>query len=195
MDKPQSAKKTSEKCRCTNNVDWYWGETFGRRLDSNSWIWKPLNFTRFKDVKRYLQSLGKQCLKFRDNLLGHDWVLNFLQRHTNLLLKRSCHNIKRSRAEKSEDEIEAYFDNLRRSIENIPASNILNFDETNLSDDPGSQKCLFRCGIKYPERVMNTSKTSLSVMIAISGSGSVLLPYTVYKAERLYNQWTKERAI
>lgn len=133
-------------------------------------------------VKRYLQSLGKQCLSFRDNLPGHDWVLNFLQRHKNLLSKR------RSRAEKSEDEIEAYFENLRRSIENISASNIVNFDETNLLDDLGSQTFLFRRGIKYPEHVMNTSKTSISVMFAISGS--VLPPYTVYKAERLYDQWT-----
>lgn len=79
------------------------------------------------------------------------------------------------------------------SIARLPASNILNFDETNLSDDPGSQKCLFRRGMKYPERVMNTSETLISVMFAISGSGSVLPPYTVCKAERLYDQLEGQR--
>ena len=34
----------------------------------------------------------------------------------------------------------------------------LNYDETNLSDEPGQKKCVFRRGINYPERVINFSK-------------------------------------
>lgn len=37
---------------------------------------------------------------------------------------------------------------------------------------------------------MNTSKASTSIMFAVSGDGKVLPPYTVYRAERLYDQWT-----
>jgi len=141
-------------------------------------------------VKRYLERMGRTVRKFRDNMPGGDWVLNFLDRHKHRLSQRSCQNIKRARAEKNEEEINEYFLNLRESIENVPPNNILNFDETNLSDDPGSTKCIFRRGMKYPERVLNTSKASISVMFAITGTGEVLPPYTVYKAERMYDQWT-----
>ena len=43
---------------------------------------------------------------------------------------------------------------------------------------------------KYPERIMNSSKSSISLMICGSASGTMLPPYVVYKAENLYNTWT-----
>lgn len=141
-------------------------------------------------VKKYLDESGKTIRKFANNLPGNDWALNFLGRHKHRLSQRICQNIKRVRAEKTEEEMQNYFQNLERSLESVPPGNILNFDETNLSDDPGSHKCIFRRGMKYPERVMNTSKASISVMFAITGAGDVLPPYTVYKAERLYDLWT-----
>lgn len=39
-----------------------------------------------------------------------------------------------------------------------PPENIYNFDETNLRDDPGVKKCIFKKGTKYCEKVQNTSK-------------------------------------
>lgn len=141
-------------------------------------------------VKMYLNKAGKTIRQFDANMPGIDWVAKFLERHNDRLSQRSCQNIKRCRAEKTLDEIQDYFANLERSIQNVPPCNILNYDETNLSDDPGSRKSIFRRGMKYPERVMNTSKASISIMFAVTGSGEVLPPYTVYKAERLYDQWT-----
>ncbi|KAJ8911226.1 hypothetical protein NQ315_014938 [Exocentrus adspersus] len=75
------------------------------------------------------------------------------------------------------NEVEEYFENLSRSLVNVPPQNILNFDESNLTDDPGAKKCIFRRGIKYPERVMNTSKSAISIMFAASAAGTVLPPY------------------
>lgn len=49
--------------------------------------------------------------------------------------------------------MEDYFRRLRLSLDGIPAENIINYDETNLSDNPGSVKCIFRRGTKYPERL------------------------------------------
>ncbi|KAJ8911211.1 hypothetical protein NQ315_014923 [Exocentrus adspersus] len=125
-------------------------------------------------VKRYLDKAGKTIRQFAENLPGIDWVVKFLERHKDRLSQRSCQNIKRC-AEKTTDEIQEYFANLERSLQNVPPGNILNFDETNLSDDPRSR---------------HTSKASISIMFAVTGSGKVLPPYTVYKAERLYDQWT-----
>lgn len=141
-------------------------------------------------VKRYLDRCGKRIPKLPDNFPGHDWVLNFIDRNKAKLTQRSCQNIKTVRAEKSEDELKNYFQNLEQSLNGVPPENCLNYDETNLTDDPGSTKCIFRRGTKYPERLMNTTKAAISVMFAITADGEALAPYVVYKAERLYDQWT-----
>jgi len=59
---------------------------------------------------------------------------------------------KRSRASVSADEVKEYFDNLKQTIENdgaeIPPEQIYNYDETCLTDDPGTKKCIFKKGVK-----------------------------------------------
>ncbi|XP_065664792.1 uncharacterized protein LOC136086420 [Hydra vulgaris] len=79
--------------------------------------------------------------------------------------------------------------NLEETIKNILPQNIINYDETNLSDDPKSKQMIFRKGTKHAERVINTSKSSVSIMFACSADGVFLPPYTVYKAERLMGTW------
>ncbi len=76
-------------------------------------------------------------------------------------------------------------------MEGVPNENIINYDETNLSDDPGRKKVFTKRGLKYPERVMNSSKSATSIMYAASASGAVLPVYVVYKAKHLYNTWTR----
>lgn len=81
-----------------------------------------------------------------------------------------CQNIKRSRAALNNDIIHEYFDNLSQTLEGIPLSNIINYDETNLSDDPRRKKVICKRGTKYPERVMNQSKSAtISYVCCISG--------------------------
>lgn len=112
-----------------------------------------------------------------------------MKRHKEELTQRAAQNIKISRAEKNKDEIGSYFENLQQSLNGIPKENILNYDETNLSDNPGAQKCLFRRSVKYPERVMNYTNGAISIMFAITSGGECLPPYVIFKAEHLYQQW------
>lgn len=74
---------------------------------------------------------------------------------------------------------------------NIPQENIWNFDETNLSDDPGQKKVICKRGMKYCERIMNFSKSAISLMLSANAAGEILLPYVVYKAEHLWSTWTE----
>lgn len=140
-------------------------------------------------VKSHLDKEGTRVRKFKNNLPGVEWGYSFLKRHKHRLTQRQCQNIKRVRAEKTEEEFINYFNNLERSLQDVAPCSILNYDETNLTDDPGSKKCIFRRGTKYPERVMNSTKTAISIMFAVTASGEILPPYTVYKAERIYDQW------
>lgn len=68
---------------------------------------------------------------------GPDFIKCFLNRHKNEIASRLSQNIKRSRAAVSLEIIEAYFNELEVSLQEIPLCNIINYDETNLVDDPG----------------------------------------------------------
>lgn len=72
---------------------------------------------------------------------------------------------------------------------------ISNCDETNLTDNPKTKMMIFRKGIKYAERIINTAKSAISIMFACTASGHMLSPYVVYKAERLQDTWMKGEPI
>ena len=80
-------------------------------------------------------------------------------------------------AELSEKVIDQYFENLKTTLEGVPAADIVNYDETGFSDDPGKSKAIFRRGSRTSERVIDHSKVNTSVMFAISASGRTLPPY------------------
>ena len=111
-----------------------------------------------------------------------------MKRHENLT-KRNCQNIKRARGELKPSDVKHYFENLEESLKDVLPENILNFDETNLSDDPGVEKCIFRRGVKYPERLINHSKGNISIMFCGSATGELLPPYVIYKSVHIWDSW------
>ncbi|XP_074039998.1 uncharacterized protein [Leptinotarsa decemlineata] len=140
-------------------------------------------------IKYHLEREGKVVPKFKDNLPGSDWALSFINRHRNQLSQRICQNIKRSRAAVSPENINAFFEELGATLENVPPHLIINYDESALSDDPGRRKLIFKKGCKYPERIMNQTKAGVTVMFAATASGELLSPYVIYKAVHLYDLW------
>ena len=58
---------------------------------------------------------------------------------------------KHSHAKINPETVNEYFDNLESVLEGIPPHYIFNYDETNLSDDPGRKKCLMKWRTKYPD--------------------------------------------
>jgi hypothetical protein len=48
-----------------------------------------------------------------------------------------------------------YIENVRTVTEGVPPENIFNFDETNLTGNPGQKKVIVRRGVKYPEKICN----------------------------------------
>lgn len=89
----------------------------------------------------------------------------------------------------SHESINAYFDNLTPVITNVPPLNIFNYDETNMSDDPGKNKGIYKRGVKYPEKIMNFSKSATTIMVCGSADGVLLPPYVIYKSVHLYDTW------
>lgn len=140
-------------------------------------------------VKKFLDEQRRHVKRFVDNTPGVEWGLAFLKRQSDIISSRLCQNISRKRAAVSESDVESYFHHLQISTADVQPENIINFDETGFTDNPGAKKCLFRRGCKYPERVMNATKTSTSVMFACTAAGKFLPPYVVYKAQNLHDRW------
>ncbi|KAJ4433576.1 hypothetical protein ANN_15885, partial [Periplaneta americana] len=75
------------------------------------------------------------------------------------------------------------------SRKGVPPEGIINYDETNMCDEPGKKKVIVRRNCKHPERLMDGMKSSTSVMFAGTASGHCLPPYVVYRSEQLYHTW------
>ena len=123
------------------------------------------------------------------NLPSFEWAKSFIKRHQDRLRVRICQNIKRARAAVSAADVENIFQLYAKVLDGIPASNVYNYDETNLSDDPGQRKFIFKRGVKYSERVMDSTKTAISLMFCETADGVVLPAYVVYEADHLWNTW------
>ena len=107
---------------------------------------------------------------------GIDWVRGFIKR--NQLTQRISDNVKVARAEVNEEKINNYFNELESSLDGIQASHIFNYDETNITDDPGAKHVIVRRGRKI-------------VMFAGSAAGEFLPPMVVYKSENVFENWVK----
>lgn len=76
---------------------------------------------------------------FKNNFPGHDFVEGFIKRHKKEISQRICENIKRPRAAVSSDTIKNYHIKLQKTLESVPPTHTLIYDETNLTDDPNKK--------------------------------------------------------
>ena len=142
-------------------------------------------------VKHFLDKEKIKHRRFKSNMPGEDWLRRFLNRHD--LVMRNTDNVKPQRFEIGEDDMNDFYDELQLTLINVPATNIFNFDETNLADDPARRKCIVRRGFRRIESKVVNSKVGFSVMFSGSADGLFLPPMVVYKAasENVFNNWTR----
>lgn len=146
-------------------------------------------------VKNYLDKKGVKINISKNNFPVYEWVKSFLNRHNNLSVRMSS-NIKRVRVQVGLDEINSYMDNFSDVLKYKPPSRIYydrrNYDETNLSDDPGNKKVICKRGMKYVKkcfvamRRVNTFHLVWFVRLKIYGQlgqkvGQNMLAITVLK--------------
>lgn len=139
-------------------------------------------------MKSYLDKQRVTDNRFNNNLPGIDWLKSFMKRHN--LTSRLADNVKPSRAEIDAQSVNSYFDELEQTLKGIDP-NIYNYDETNVSDNPGSKQIICHHGLKRVERKIEHSKSCLSVMFCGGATGVYLPPMIVYKAKNIYAEWTR----
>ena len=104
-------------------------------------------------AKLYLDQAGRKVKAFKNNMPGIDGAHRFAKRHKNSLMSHLCRNIQVVQSQIDSDTVNKFFDNISMTLQGIDASSIVNYDETNLSDDSGGAKLLFKRGTRYPERI------------------------------------------
>ena len=92
------------------------------------------------------RGIGINC--FKNNMLSKEWVESFVKANSDLLSHRICQNINPFRASVSPEIVEKFFVNFAQNIEGVPSQNMLNYDQTNLSDDPRKKKVIMKKGTK-----------------------------------------------
>ena len=107
---------------------------------------------------------GRIVREFYNNFPGREWALRFLKCHNAALTQQMSKNIKNCRALVSSSEITKFFYNLKITLKygeeiQVPSSNVFNYDETNLSDNPGSKRCIFKA-----VKNQNVLKTEIRVL-------------------------------
>ena len=107
-------------------------------------------------VKAYLDKKCDTVSCFKENMPGNDWLRGFIKRHN--FTKRITDNVKAARAEVNHEVINNYFDNLEEWIKDIPPETIFNYDETNITDDPGAKLVITRRGKNRIKRKIQHSK-------------------------------------
>ncbi|KAF2894648.1 hypothetical protein ILUMI_11524 [Ignelater luminosus] len=137
---------------------------------------------RRKFIQDYLNRKGIVIRDFNENLPEIDW-LHFRKRNKELSI-RLAENTKRCKTALSEEHVNNFFDEFDATVKDVPSTNIVNYDGTNLPDDPGKEKI---------RRTMDTPKGSVSAMFAAVADGTLLPQYVVYKATNLYPEWIEGR--
>lgn len=139
----------------------------------------------------YLEEKQIEMPQLKENMPGVDWAKNFFKRHNKELAGRTATNISRKRAAVTSEILDEFFDNAEAELTSVPPENIINYDETCLSDNPGAKLFIFKRGCKHPERVVNNNpKSSISIMFSGTASGHVFPCYVVYKATQMWNVWS-----
>ncbi|XP_074040067.1 uncharacterized protein [Leptinotarsa decemlineata] len=141
-------------------------------------------------MRDYLRKKSVQIRQFVNNTPGEEWAKHFLTRHPRLSV-RFAENIKRSRAGVTQVILTNFVNNLRTVLQGVEPCNIWNYDESNLTDDPGKKKVITKRGVKYPEIIRNSSKSSISLMFAGNAVGVLLPPFVVYKSTNMWSTWVE----
>ncbi|KAI6651098.1 Laminin subunit alpha-1-like [Oopsacas minuta] len=78
-------------------------------------------------------------LRFKQSMPEIEWIRSSLKRNKNISLRFSS-NINKTKASLSSETINQFFNHMSKELDSIQPSNIWNYDETNLTDDPALPK-------------------------------------------------------
>ena len=146
-------------------------------------------------VGNYLKCTKKKN-PFKDTIPGEGWWSGFMKRHPEIR-KRKPQHLQMVRAKQSNRIIVNHWFTscLEPALQNLDLFNkpeqIYNVDESGFPLSWTPKTILTKKGQKTPQALMaGSGRENITVQTCISGSGTLLPPYVVYKGERLMSNTT-----
>ena len=137
-------------------------------------------------VKTYLDKKDVIDRVFKDNMPHNDWADLFIKWHS--LTQRLADNVCPSHLQVSSDNIKVYFQNLSEALERIPETNIFNYDETNVTDDPSQKSALYREGLQEFNKKQNIQSSRYQLCLV-----KMQLESTYHQCIRRVDDWGPKR--
>ena len=100
------------------------------------------------NMNKFSSVVGRKIPSLKGGVFpGENWLYLFLKRHKKDISQRYAQLITHSHGLLTLEEFHKYFKNLECTLAGVPAENIFNYDETNVSNNAGSEELLYRRGI------------------------------------------------
>lgn len=138
-------------------------------------------------IGRYVNE-NKIETPFKNGIPGNDYFIRFKRDFKLSQKKPQCVEVARKR---SMDPfiIYDYFNLLKENIENVPASQIFNIDETSFCLDPSRVKVVGEKGKAAHRTTSGPGRENITVLLGGNAAGEKLPPLVVFKGKNIWDTW------
>jgi hypothetical protein len=153
-------------------------------------------------VKWLIMEIVKKVDRKADTKTGKAWIANnqpcytwyrrFLDRHSDKIRSRVVENLDPKRWKVSFDDVKSLYiimDELRKKYPDLPAANIANLDETNLTPERRKSRVLAAKGAKRTHSLCNDARFSMTALPVIFADGTQMPPHFIIKGQRRPQWW------
>eukprot|EP00873_Tetraselmis_striata_P006199 jgi/Tetstr1/426463/TSEL_016764.t1 len=137
---------------------------------------------------------GKAWLN--NNKPSYTWYRRFLERHSDRIRSRVVENLDPKRWKVTLDDLKSLYDildNLRKIYPDLPARNVCNLDETNITPERRKSRVLAAKGARRTHTLCNEARFSMTALPVVFADGSEMSPHFIIKGKRRPKWWGSQK--
>eukprot|EP00873_Tetraselmis_striata_P041716 jgi/Tetstr1/461980/TSEL_007053.t1 len=137
---------------------------------------------------------GKAWLN--NNKPSYTWYRRFLERHSDRIRSRVVENLDPKWWKVALDDLKSLYDildNLRKIYPDLPARNVCNLDETNITHERRKSKVLAAKGARRTHTLCNEARFSMTALPVVFADGSEMPPHFIIKGKRRPKWWGSQK--
>lgn len=123
---------------------------------------------------------------------SYSWYRAFLDRHFDVIRSRVCENLDPKRWKVDYESVKSLYDIMEQICEqypNLPAANVCNLDETNLTPERRKSRVLAAKGARRTHTLCNDARFSMTCLPIVFADGSFMPPQFIVKGKKRPNWW------
>ena len=151
--------------------------------------WLIMEVVRRASGKAY-SPVAKKLLD--NNRPSYSWYRKFLQRHQDKISSRVVENLDPKRWKVSLPAVESLYSIMHQLVQRyprLPASNICNLDETNLTPERRKSRVLAARGARRTHALCNEARFSMTCLPVVFADGTFMPPHFIVKGKKRPKWW------